>query len=213
MTSNETEINETSQDLIKIEVQHSNRYLTAKQMQAINVLLMGKSITDTALMIGVSRETISRWKNSNPNFIAEFNKHQQENMDATTIRLRSLVHKAVDVIEDSLNAGNLKAAVELLKAINLYSKMPEISKEIDPEMIMIRESENIAVSEAAKATFAGKPENLRKCPTNFIKTLAEDVYKIKKAVYDVPSVLDDLSEESGESGNMPKGVEENDEHE
>lgn len=182
-----------------------NRYLTVREIKAIDELLIGKSITDTAVVVGVSRETLSRWKNGNPNFIAEFNRRQQENTEGAAIRLRSLLGKAVDVLEESLKAGNLKAAVELLKIVDMYGKMPEQSRETDAEMILARESEKIAINEVIKTPFARKPEYIRKYPDEFIKTLAEDIYQMKKAVFDVPSALDEIISENENLGTTPKG--------
>jgi len=53
------------------------RQLSIKQQNAIDLLIQGKSDRKTAEAIGVSRQTVTNWRNNNPVFIAELNKQRK----------------------------------------------------------------------------------------------------------------------------------------
>lgn len=179
------------------ESHQENLYITAQQSRAIDALLMGKSITETARSIGCSRETLSRWKNNNPNFIAEFNRRQQEAIEDSTMRLRALFGKAVDVFEGAIESKNFKAAVELLKVLGIYGKMPEPSKETDAERILRQRAKDIAINETVKLFFGGNDEDrIRKNPPGMVKDLADDIYKMEEAKYNLPNSLEDILAEA-----------------
>ena len=55
----------------------ANKTLTDKQIQAIELIAQGENISDTAKLIGVSRTTVSTWKNNNELFKAELDKSLQ----------------------------------------------------------------------------------------------------------------------------------------
>jgi len=44
-----------------------------EQLNAIDVLVLGKTDQETAKTVGVARETVNRWSNENPYFSAELN--------------------------------------------------------------------------------------------------------------------------------------------
>lgn len=52
--------------------------LSARQEIAMTEVLAGKADKQTAKAAGVTRETISRWKNHDPHFQAEYNKRLRE---------------------------------------------------------------------------------------------------------------------------------------
>lgn len=55
----------------------ANKTLTDKQIQAIELIVQGESISDVAKLIGVSRTTVSTWKNKDELFKAELDKSLQ----------------------------------------------------------------------------------------------------------------------------------------
>lgn len=55
----------------------ANKTLNEKQIQAIELLVQGENITDVAKIIGVSRTTVSTWKNKDELFKAELDKSIQ----------------------------------------------------------------------------------------------------------------------------------------
>ena len=67
---NITESNKSSQ-----KSQGSN--LSVEQLNAIDILVNGKTDQETALAVGVVRETVNRWRNDNPYLAAELNKQRK----------------------------------------------------------------------------------------------------------------------------------------
>jgi hypothetical protein len=65
-----------------------------QQLTAIDLLVSGKTITDTALALDVRRQTVSEWTNHNPTFQAALNSRRQEIWNGTADRLRGLLPRA-----------------------------------------------------------------------------------------------------------------------
>lgn len=93
--------------------------LSADQAAALDLLLAGKTVTEAAAAVGVARETVSRWRNSDPAFQAAYNAVLQSAYDATTARLLDARGKALDKLADLLDSEDeataLKAAAALLR--------------------------------------------------------------------------------------------------
>ena len=110
--------------------------MSVEQLNAIDILVQGKTDQETALAMGVARETVTRWRNDNPHFAAELNKQRKLIWGTNQDRLRSLTTKAVDTIETALDAGDSKAAVEVLKAVGLYGQVTQPSGPLDAELVL-----------------------------------------------------------------------------
>ncbi len=95
------------------------RRLSEKQYQAIDLILQGLTDEEVALRVGVTRQTVNKWKNKNPAFIAELNQRRKEVHDAAKDKLIRLASKAVDTLEQEIEAGNWKVALEILKMAGL----------------------------------------------------------------------------------------------
>jgi hypothetical protein len=98
----------------------------------------------------VVRETVTRWRHENSYFVAELNRHRKALWGAAQERLRGLVHKAVDIGEQALEAGGLKAAVEVLKVVKLYGQVPAPSGLEDPELLLWQEAQAWAAAEVQR---------------------------------------------------------------
>ncbi|WP_067936467.1 phBC6A51 family helix-turn-helix protein [Alicyclobacillus kakegawensis] len=101
------------------------RQLSVEQENAIDLLLMGKSDREVAEAVSVARQTVWEWRNRNAEFMAELNARRQELWGAQVERMRQLVAKAVDVLEEDLHQGadaklRQSAAVHILRAVGLY---------------------------------------------------------------------------------------------
>lgn len=55
----------------------ANKTLSDKQIQAIELIVQGENISDVAKLIGVSRTTVSTWKNKDELFKVELDKSLQ----------------------------------------------------------------------------------------------------------------------------------------
>lgn len=89
--------------------------LSIEQLNAIDLLVMGKCDREVAEAVGVSRQTVTSWRLYNPHFQAELNRRRKEIWGAAVDRFRSLLLKSLDTVERALDEGDAKTAVELLK--------------------------------------------------------------------------------------------------
>ena len=124
--------------------------LTEQQTQAATLLAEGKPLAEVAEAIGTDAPTVGEWQASNPAFIAEVNRRRQEAWRQAQDRLRALVPKALDTLAQAVEAGDLKASVEVLKAVGVYGKVPSPVGEVDPEMVQVQQAEAWAKAEVAK---------------------------------------------------------------
>lgn len=96
-----------------------NYELTPDQAAALDLLLSGQTITAAAAAVGVARETVSRWRNSDPAFQAAYNAVLQSAHDAMSKKLLDARARAIDTLAGLLDSDDqataLKAAAALLR--------------------------------------------------------------------------------------------------
>jgi hypothetical protein len=114
---------------------HRYKPLTPEMENAIDLLVTGKPDREVAEAVGVSRQTIAQWR-QHPMFMAELNQRRQTLWADAHARLRALIGGAVDVIEDALRNGDLKAAIEVLKAVKLYGEVGAPTGATEPDIIV-----------------------------------------------------------------------------
>ena len=124
--------------------------LSMEQLNAIDVLVQGRSDQDTAETVGVARETVTRWRNDNPHFTAELNRQRRLIWGDSHDRLRALAGKAVDTLETSLGEGDSRVALEVLKAVGLYGQVRPPSGPEDTELVRWEEAREWAEVEFKK---------------------------------------------------------------
>jgi DNA-binding CsgD family transcriptional regulator len=98
--------------------------LTPEQLSAIDLLIQGKSDQEVADTIGKARETVWRWKNNVPFFMATLEARRQEVFGVAVQRLRNLLDKAIDNIAKDIEDGDVKSSFELVKATGLHGFCP-----------------------------------------------------------------------------------------
>ena len=103
-----TKSNESSQGT-------SGPRLSMEQLNAIDILVQGRTDQETAETVGVARETVTRWRNDNPHFTAELNRQRRLIWGDSHDRLRALASKAVDTLETSLDEGDSRVALEVIQ--------------------------------------------------------------------------------------------------
>ena len=155
--------------------------LSEKQLQAITLLIAGKSVTDTAIAITVDRRTLQRWRSNNPHFQAEYNRQRTEIYDSAQQRLHGLVHKAVDVMAQALSDGNLQAAIQLLKMV------AKPDAETDLEQLVRRRAEKMAVE-----AYTAEPFVTAVPGSDSVKRLGHDIAEILRKEYKVESAIEEL---------------------
>jgi hypothetical protein len=108
------------------------RGLTMPQLSAIDLLASGKTDKETAVLLGLSRTCITKWRLYSPEFQATLNRRRAEVWGAGIDRLRSLVPKALDALAEELEKADgpswLKAAVEVLK----LAQLPDVWQQVGP---------------------------------------------------------------------------------
>ena len=96
-----------------------------QQETAVDLLASGKTVTDTAAAVEVTRQTVSEWLHHHPGFQAALNSRRQELWVGMTDALRGLLPKALEVLKCELEGETpLPAAVHVLKACGLYGMLP-----------------------------------------------------------------------------------------
>ncbi|ACA54988.1 carbon monoxide dehydrogenase [Clostridium botulinum] len=103
-----------------------NKELSQQQLKAIELLLKGTSINDIATITGVSRQTISTWKNKNEVFKAELDKSLQalksEVNNKILLNIEPLVDKLVRI---ALKSNSDKTSLDaIIYAINRLCGTP-----------------------------------------------------------------------------------------
>ena len=98
--------------------------LGAEQQVALESLLMGKSIEETARTTGVSRVEIYRWLKQDAAFQAAYNQWHDQLQESCRSRLQALTDKATDALEKALEAGDARTAMQLLKGMGMIKDRP-----------------------------------------------------------------------------------------
>ena len=112
--------------------------LTPQQETAVDLLASGKTVTDTAAAVEVTRQTVSEWVNHHPGFQAALNRRRQELWGNMVDGLRALAPKAMAVLEKELDGETpVPAAIHVLRACGLYGAAAPAGP-IEPEEIAAR---------------------------------------------------------------------------
>jgi len=119
---------------------HDKSHLSEQQQNAIMALLEGLPDREVADRVGVTRETVCRWRNQDPFFAAELNQRRQDVWAEATDRLRGLVGSAVETLEEAVNAGNVQAAVQVLRAVGIYGQVGAPDGPTDPKAHLYRQA-------------------------------------------------------------------------
>jgi DNA-binding CsgD family transcriptional regulator len=117
--------------------------LTPEQLNAIDLLIFGKTDKEVAETLGIGRNTISKWY-KNAFFIAELNSRREALWVDSKARLKSLVHEAVNVLTNGLHSSDEKiaitAAVHILKTVGLYGEVKQDFGPTSPEEAVWRQA-------------------------------------------------------------------------
>lgn len=98
----------------------ANKTLTDKQIQAIELIAQGENISDTAKLIGVSRTTVSTWKNNNELFKAELDKSLQALKSNSDTQILSNINSLTNrLIKIALKSNSDKTSLDaIIYALN-----------------------------------------------------------------------------------------------
>lgn len=111
--------------------------LSIAQESVILALLEGKSQKEAAESAGVSAEQVSRWKASDPLFVAELNRQRAELWEVNRAELLTLAKEARQVVREVLNSESesvrLKAALAVLDRIDQQPRGATTAREVAQE--------------------------------------------------------------------------------
>ena len=111
--------------------------LTPAQETVIDQLLTGATDAEAAVAAGCTRKEIAAWRATDALFVAETNARRKAEWGARAERFRSLLPKAIDVLEKSIDSEDEKvrmtAAMHVLKVCGMTELKP--SGETDPAEI------------------------------------------------------------------------------
>jgi len=170
------------------------RQLSQEQMNALEHLLQGRSDRATAEAVGVSRQTVSEWRNHDPLFIAELNRQRSELWNEARERLKSLANRALDVVEQQLGSGDPKAALAASKYILQGTKLLgdtdlPINGPMTPEAVILERlrgeaRKELIAKEPAKPRHLLEFDPLREMNEVYFENKVEDLAKsrLKKAM-------------------------------
>ena len=98
----------------------ANKTLTDKQIQAIELIAQGENISDTAKLIGVSRTTVSTWKNNNELFKVELDKSLQALKSDSDTQILSNINSLTNrLIKIALKSNSDKTSLDaIIYALN-----------------------------------------------------------------------------------------------
>lgn len=108
--------------------------LSLKQHYAIELLLIGKTDAEVAALIGVDSEIVGQWRNQDSEFVVAINALRAAAWEGSVARLKRLMSRALDVIEEAITRDEM-VAISFLQALGqennqVASPQPEVKSSI-----------------------------------------------------------------------------------
>jgi len=117
----------------------TQRELSARQVKALSLFLLGATDKIVSRELGVSRTTLWRWNNRDPRFMAERNRYTDQVASTTAARMNQLMSQALGIVAQQMNS---KMAIESFRAASLMvrigaKRLPPLPtmQQLDPEQI------------------------------------------------------------------------------
>jgi hypothetical protein len=101
---------------MSINVMLPHEALTPQKLAAATHLASGRSGVETAKLVGVTAETVSRWR-KDPNFVAHLNGLKGEALATDRERLRSLRAKALDALAELLDSPSDQIRLQAVRYV------------------------------------------------------------------------------------------------
>lgn len=100
--------------------------LSLKQHYAIELLLIGKSDAEIAVLIGVDSEIVGQWQKQDSEFIVAINALRAAAWEGSVARLKMLMSRALDVVEEAVIRGDEMVAISFLQGLVPITNSKEI---------------------------------------------------------------------------------------
>lgn len=98
---------------------HMLEGLTTSQTVAMDAILSGYTICESADMAGINRSCVYRWLREDVEFQTELERRRKEIRDGAQNRLLQLCGKCVSSVEDAVKAGDVRVALSVLKGLGI----------------------------------------------------------------------------------------------
>ena len=118
-------------------LQANSAILCLKQHYAIELLLVGKSDAEIAALIGVDSDIVRQWQTKDTEFIVAINALRAAAWSGSVARLKRLMSRALDVVEEAVTRGDEMVAISFLQGLVPVTNSKEIVNPI--EIITTRE--------------------------------------------------------------------------
>lgn len=127
--------------------------LSIEQLNAIDLLVMGKTDQEVADVICVNRVTITKWRNYDIYFRAELNKRRKEIWGTAIDKIRALLPRAIERLEKELDCENgWKVSMEILKLVGIEGSQFKTFGHLEADKILSEEAENRVKDEMFSVT-------------------------------------------------------------
>ena len=126
--------------------------LTEKQVRAIDLIIKGETLSDVARLVGVSRQTVSFWKNSDEVFKAELEKSIQGLKSQVNARILDNMTPLMDkLIKIALKSSSDKTSLDaIIYALNRVCGTPT-NKTQDVTEDQDKDNKNTNIEDMLKA--------------------------------------------------------------
>jgi hypothetical protein len=139
--------------------------LSIEQQNAIDLLITGISDREVAEKVGVVRQTVTKWRSFHPEFIAELGRRREEVWGFSADKIRSLLPRAIEVVEQTIddpqNPDRLKLAVEILKQSGIIGTF-KIQQVTDAMRIIEQQTPNSSWKKLDEPTESDKIEGMKR---------------------------------------------------
>ena len=89
--------------------QATSAILSLKQHYAMELLLIGKTDAEVAALISVDSDIVGQWQNKDSAFILAINALRAAAWEGSVARLKSLMSRALDVVEEAVTRDEMVA--------------------------------------------------------------------------------------------------------
>jgi hypothetical protein len=97
--------------------QATSALLSLKQHYTMELLLIGKTDAEVAALIGVDSDVICQWQSQDSAFIVAINALRAEVWSGSVARLKRLMSRALDVVEEAVVRGDEMVAISFLQGL------------------------------------------------------------------------------------------------
>lgn len=87
--------------------------LKSNQLQAIEMILEGKTDSFIAKELGIDKATLWRWKTQDTHFISEYRKAYNEIGNAIKEKRRKLLEQSMEILGDALKNDKVKLQIAM----------------------------------------------------------------------------------------------------